>query len=267
MHLTGLVCRCRQSGGEQQVPDRVGGQAMKVHPFGAGVRRQARQQPGARVTGGGRLPEGRQDQDERPAQLAHDVGEQDRRRLVRPLQVIEHQQQPARPGRLRKPPANLREQREPRGAAGVGAVGQRRAFGVSEDAGPQAHTGWVVIGGPDGWLIQHQPPQAVRRQAAPVSHPAPCHWHAPRRGRRGDLFGQPGLPDPRLTGTQHQTAATRQGVVQQQQDPSQLAVTAHHRPTGPAVCTPHQATIEPEATGALPVRGSGTFGPGPWSCW
>jgi hypothetical protein len=57
-----------------------------------------------------------------------------------------------------------------------------------------------------------------------------------------------------LTGTQHQTAATRQGVVQQQHDPSQLAVTAHHRPRGPAVRTPHQATIKPEATGALEVK-------------
>ena len=52
-----------------------------------------------------------------------------------------------------------------------------------------------------------------------------------------------------LTGTQHQTAAARRGVVQQQHDPSQLAVTAHHRPI--AVRAPHQATIKPEATGAL----------------
>jgi len=69
-----------------------------------------------------RLPVGRQHQDERPPQLAHDIGEQDRRRLVRPLQIIEHQQQPVRPGRLGQPPANLREHREPLGAAGIGAI-------------------------------------------------------------------------------------------------------------------------------------------------
>ena len=61
------------------------------------------------------------------------------------------------------------------GAAGIGPISQRRALGVTEDARPQADTRRVTIGGPDGGLIQHQP----------------------------------GLPDPRLTGTQHQTAATR----------------------------------------------------------
>ena len=121
VHLTGPVRRCRQPGGEQHIPDRAGGQPTKVHPFGVGIRRQTRQ-GGARITGGRRVPVGRQDQDERPSQLAHDIGEQDRRRLVRPLQIIEHQQQPARPGRLRQPPANLREHREPLGAAGIGVI-------------------------------------------------------------------------------------------------------------------------------------------------
>ena len=210
--------------------------------------------PALVITGGRRLPVGRQHQDGRPSQLAHDIGEQDRRRLVRPLQIIEHQQQPARPGRLRQPPANLREHREPLGAAGIGAISQRRAFGVTEDARPQARAGRVIIGGPDGGLIQHQPPQAVRRQAVPVGRPGPRHRHAPRRGRRGGLLRQPGLPDPRLARAQHQAAATRQGIIQQQHDPSQLAVTAHHRPSGPAPHTSHQATIKPEAIGALVVN-------------
>ena len=144
----GRRCRCRQPGGEQHIPDRADGQATKVHAFGVGIRRQTRQQPGARITGGRRLPVGRQHQDERPSQLAHDICEQDRRRLVR----------------------------------------------------------------------------------------------------------QPGLPDPRLTRAQHQAAATRQGIVQQQRDPSQLAVTAHHRPRGPAPHTSHQATIKPAAIGALVVN-------------
>jgi hypothetical protein len=120
VHLVGLVGRGGQPGGEQHVPDRAGRQATQVHPFGVGIRRQTRQQPGARITGG---PVGRQYQDERPSQLTHDIGEQDRRRLVRPLQVVEHQQQPVRPGRLGQPPADLGEHREPLGAAGIDAIG------------------------------------------------------------------------------------------------------------------------------------------------
>jgi hypothetical protein len=255
VHLAGLVGRRRQPGGEQHITDRACGQATKVHTFGVGIRRQAQQQPGARIIiGCCRLSVGRKHPDERPSQLAHDICEQDRRRLVRPLQIIEHQQQPARPGRLRQPPANLREHREPLIAAGVGAISWRRAFGVTEQARPQAHTGRVIIGRPDGGLIQHQPPQAVRRQAVPVGRPGPRHRHAPRSGRRGGLLRQPGLPDPCLTRAQHKTAATRQGIIQQHHDPSQLAVTAHHRPRGPALRTPHQATIKLEAIGALEVN-------------
>jgi len=255
VHLIGLVCRRRQPGRGQHIPDRARGQATEVHPFSVGIRRQTQQQPGARVTRGRRLPVGRQHQDERPSQLAHDICQQDRRRLVRPLQIIEHQQQPARPGRLRQPPANLREHREPLGAAGIGAIGQRRSFGVTKDTRPQARTKRVITGGPDDGLIQHQLPQAVRWQAVPVGRPGPHHRHAPRGGQRGGLLRQPGLPDPRLTRAQHQAAATRQDIIQQQHDPSQLAVTAHHRPRGPAPHTSHQATIKLEAIGVLVVNG------------
>ena len=74
--------------------------------------------------------------------------------------------------------------------------------------------------------------------AVPVSRPGPGHRHAPRSERHGELFRQPGLPDPRLTRAQHQAAATRQGIIQQQHDPSMLAVTAHHRLRDPALRTP-----------------------------
>jgi len=160
----------------------------------------------------------------------------------------------ARPGRLRQPPANLREHREPLGAAGIGAISQHRAFGIAEDARPQADTGWAIIGAPNGRLIQHQLPQAVRRHAVPVRRSGPGHRHAPRSGRRGDLLRQPGLPDPRLTRARHQAAAARQGIIQQQHDASQLAVTAHHRPRDPALRSPHQATIKPKDIGGLGVN-------------
>jgi len=88
----------------------------------------------------------------------------------------------------------------------------------------------------------------------------PRHRHAPRRGRRGGLLRQPGLPDPRLTRAQHQATATRQGVIQQQHDPGQLAVTSHHRPGGTTPHTSHQATVKPAAVGALVVVTGGAGG-------
>ena len=91
---------------------------MQVHPLGVRIRRQARQDPAVRVARRRRVPAGREDQDPRPSQLAHDVGEQNRRRLVRPLQIIKHQQEPAPTGRLRQPPANLGEPRRTARTAG-----------------------------------------------------------------------------------------------------------------------------------------------------
>ena len=40
----------------------------------------------------------------------------------------------------------------------------------------------------------------------------------------------------------------------QQHDPGQLSVTAHHQPSGPAPRTFHQATLKPQAIGALLVN-------------
>jgi hypothetical protein len=85
-----------------------------------------------------------------PPQLAQHVGEQDRRRLVRPLQVIEYQQEAAWSGGLGQPSAPLGEQREPLGAARAGAADQIRALGVTEHSRPQAGMGRVVVSGPDG---------------------------------------------------------------------------------------------------------------------
>jgi hypothetical protein len=50
------------------------------------------------------------------------------------------------------------------------------------------------------------------------------------------------------------SSASRQGIIQQQHDPGQLSVTAHHQPSGPAPRTFHQATIKPQAIGALVVN-------------
>jgi len=68
-------------------------------------------------------------------------------------QIIEHQQEPVRSGRLRQPTANLRKQREPLSSAGIGAISQPRMFGITEDARPQVGTRRIVIGAPDGGLI------------------------------------------------------------------------------------------------------------------
>ena len=121
-----------QPGREQQFPHRSSGQAAQVHPLSVGIRRQPRQEPGAHLTGRRRVPVSREHQDGRPPQLAHHIGKQDRRRLIRPLQIVKHQQEPAWPSRPHQPPANLGEQREPLGAAGAGAIGQHRALGITK---------------------------------------------------------------------------------------------------------------------------------------
>ena len=228
MHLVGLIIDAGQPGGEEHVADRVGGQATQVHPLGVGVGRKARQEPSARVGGRPRAPVGRDDQDGRPPQLAHHIGEQDRRRLVRPLQIIEYQQEAAR-------------SRPPRPAAGAPrrtarTAGRCRNRRRRPEPGARRHRtqpttgrhGTGRVSSPDGGLVQHQPPQAVRRRTAPVGRPGPRHRHAPRRGQRGSLLRQPGFPDSRLARAQHQTPAARQGIIQVQRDPSQLAVTADH---------------------------------------
>ena len=89
-----------------------------------------------------------------PAELTDDLDEQHRRRLVRPLQVIEHQHETATRGRLRQPLANVGEQREPLRDAGLGAQ-----VGGAEPRRPQVSRRT----GTDRGLSQHQPPQAVRR--------------------------------------------------------------------------------------------------------
>ena len=213
---------------------------MQIHPLGVGIGRQARYESGACVGRRPGVPVGRDDQDVRPPQLAHHIGEQDRRRLVRPLQVIEYQQEAARSGRPAQPPAHLSEQREPLGTARIGSAAQSRALGIAEHGRPQAGPGRIVVSGPDRRLIQYQPPQAVRRRTAPVGRPGPGHWHAPRRGQHGSLLRQPGLPDSGLACAQHQPPAARQGIIQEQRDPSQLAVTANHHLGRIA---PHGATI------------------------
>jgi hypothetical protein len=105
-HLIHLFNRGGQSGGPQQIPDGRDSQAVQVYPFRVGLGREAEQDLIARSRRG---PVAGEDQDAGPAQLAHQIGEQDRRRLVSPLQIIEHQQQPARSGRLGQPPAHLGE--------------------------------------------------------------------------------------------------------------------------------------------------------------
>ncbi len=216
---------------------------MQIDPLSIGICRQALQEAATGLTGRRRVPVGREHQHRCPPQLSHDIGEQDGGRVVCPLQVIEHQQEPARPGRLRQPPADLGEQREPPGAAGVGTLGQRRTLGVTEVPRPYAGTGRVVIGGPDGGLIEHEPPEPIRRRTVRAGRPGPGHRHPPRRGRCGSRLRQPGLPDSCLTRAQHQAPAARHGVIQQARDPSQLAVPPHQQRGRPALHASHQATI------------------------
>ena len=94
----------------------------------------------------------------------------------------------------------------------------------------------------DRGFVQDQPPQAVRRRATRVGGPGPGHRNVPGRRGRGQLFGQPGLADPRLARAQHQPPAPSQGIIEQTRDARQLTVAAHQ-----GRVTPHGATIRARA--------------------
>ena len=194
MHLVGLLVRRGQPGGEEHVADRVGRQATQVHPLGVGIGRKARQEPGARVGGRSRAPVGRDDQDGRSPQLAHHIGEQGRRRLVRPLQIIEYQQEAAgsaASASRRRTSANsanrwaLLESASPARAgrsASPNTADHRSAGRGCQRPGRRARPG---------------PPATGRRAAnCPGRPPGPSHRHTPSSGQRGSLLRRRVFPTP-----------------------------------------------------------------------
>ena len=234
VHAGGLVRIFGQPSCPEQLRDGCGGQAIQGYPLGVRVGGQPQQGAAGRAGLSGRVPAGREQQDAGTAELAHDVGQQHLRSLVGPLEIVEHEEQPGMVGSLGQPPADLGEQREPLGIAGI-------TVGVA--GGTRPYVCVAVGAGADGWLGQGQPPQAVRRGAVPVGGPRPRGWHVPAGGRRGEFLGQAGLADTGLAGARHQAPAARQRLIEQQRDLLQFAVTPDHQPGRAARHSPHRATI------------------------
>ena len=92
-----------------------------------------------------------------------------------------------------------------------------------------------------GWRARPAPAATGRTAAnCPGRPPGPRHRHTHAAAERGSLLRQPGFSDSRLARAQHQPPAARQGIIQEQRDPSQLAVTADHHLGRIAL---HRATI------------------------
>jgi len=183
------------------------------------------------------IPAATHDQNLRAGELADDETEQQTRRLVGRVQVIEKDGQ--RPGR-RAAPQESRHRGE-QAEAGTfpvrigrdGKVGQPlpklreepHKFGaVSRQLTAQAAWLHLVHQG-----AQRLGPQPVRRRAARLPAAANQHLDSPRFGLRDQLLGQAALPDPRLADHQDQPPTASARIVKTGDQLAQLAHTADER--------------------------------------
>ena len=222
---------------------------MQVHPLGVGIGRQVGRSPAScrrpfPSPGRSRRPRWG------PPQLAHQIGKQDRRRLVRPLQIIEYQQQPGRSRRLGQPWRTSANSAN-RWALPESAPPARAGRSASpNDSRPQVGAGRVVVSGPDGGLVQHQPPQAVRRRTVPVGRPRPRHRHAPAAASAAASSASRVFPTP--ASPVHSTSRPRPARASSRSDVTRAS--SRSRPTIIwAAITLHRATIngrEPSCIGS-----------------
>jgi hypothetical protein len=182
-----------------------GRQLVQHRPFGVRVGRQHPDQLATPVTGRGRLAAGRQDQHPDASELAHQVCEQ-QRRLVRPLNIVQDQEQAAAFRGLGRPLAYLAEQGEALPAVELRVAARGAPRRLAERQRPQV--GPRLIAAAAGQVLQGQPPQPVRRCDVPVARAGPGDRRSLRRNQRRGLPGQPGLADPGLACAQQQAPAT-----------------------------------------------------------
>ena len=131
--------------------------------------------------------------------------QQPQRRHIRPVQVIEHDEQATVGGRVREELANRFEHLEPP---------LRRRIGLDRLA-PQSGRDNSQVGPLPSFRIMdrgdvtnHLAKQPIRRAALILTGPGP-HAPPPRRSRTGRrLLGQASLADPGLTADKHDPALT-----------------------------------------------------------
>ena len=187
------------------------------------------------------IPVGPDDQDLAIWQLAGQVFQQQQRRLVCPMQIIQHQHQWLGLGKAREKIRNRVKQSEAR----LFRLKGRRRLKAGQfvtylgndlaDVGCSgAHLGAKGCGvgtldiGTDGL-----DPRPVGRCAFLLVTPPPPHLCAQRFGVGGQFLGRACLPDARFAGQHHHPAVARHGIVHGSPETGHLPVAADEYPSCP----------------------------------
>lgn len=215
------------------------------------------------------------DEDARVAQRSGQEGEQQQRRQVGGVEVVEQRHQRLARGRVAQEDGDRVEEREARllglEVAGLGKVEALAQLGsqLCDPAGPDAEVGAqlvvVALGGhrahdldpgPEGGGATAVPP-ARRRDAMPA-----------HRGVLAERRRQPRLADARLAGDEDESAASRGGLLEGTLKVGQLVRAAEERELGRrrggvgvlAHCIPHSGHSTPRESGMPPRYGSLLYG-------
>lgn len=139
-------------------------------------------------------PAGREYEDPRPGQLPDQVTQEQHGGTVGGLQVVEDEDETG--GSRSVPQVAADAVEDPEAGLGAALVGGRSTWPPAGGRVPE-HVARAAR------RPQHLPPRPVGRGAVVLHSPAPGHRDPAGGGPGRELLGEPGLADPRLTGTQH----------------------------------------------------------------
>ena len=161
-------------------------------PGVAGAQQHGQQAGQGRVRG---FPECRDDEQPAARELTRQMAEQQQRGPVGPLQVFQHDEQPALRRGIGQCPAGRGEHHEPRRLR-IPAAAQRLFKRAAQHAG-QARD-----------RLAHNGPRPQRGHARVIDRETGRHRHAILAGQLRGRRGEPGLPDPGLAADQDQPSGT-----------------------------------------------------------
>ena len=181
------------------------------------------------------LAAGRHDEQASGTQLAGDEREQRERRLVRPVQILEHDEQRRTRGgatdearhRVQQPEPRLGVATGRRGGLDVGAAHPDAGNEVCQDRGVRSQlvAQRVRLGAADV-LLERAHPGPVARRARLLGRASPQHPTRRKVGLAHQLLDHPGLADARIPRDDHQPGAAGVRVAQPRRERLQLALAA-----------------------------------------
>ena len=206
-------------------------QPLQLDAFHARVERELSNDVIVRVHGRRQRPAGGHDQHPRAPNAPSDLAEQQQRRLVGPLKIIEDNQQAVRLADPSEQEHHIVEQGEPPCVVSLRPTHRHRAVRSAEGNRPRIAARQILTFSPaiDRQLLQRDPPQAIRRGTGSISRTSPHHSKALVRSGGRHRSSQTGLADPRLTRDDHQPAPPRARLIKKIDDASPLPITGHNR--------------------------------------